>query len=144
MIRKTIAFLILAPLALAIIALAVANRHTVTISFDPFHAASPAYVAQAPLFLLVFMLVIAGVLIGGIAAWLRQSRWRRRARRLEAHLHRAEAEVERLKRHAKDAGAATGAPGQSESARNATQERHRETPLPPQWPPPRALPPAAA
>jgi uncharacterized integral membrane protein len=144
MIRKTIAFLILAPLALAIIALAIANRQTVTISFDPFNAVSPAYVAQAPLFLLVFMLVIAGVLIGGIAAWLRQSRWRRRARRLEAHLHRAEAEVERLKRHAKDAGAATAAPGQAESARNAAHERRSDMHPPPQWPPPRALPPAAA
>jgi uncharacterized integral membrane protein len=144
MIRKTIAFLILAPLALAIIALAVANRQTVTISFDPFNPASPAYVAQAPLFLLLFVLVIAGVLIGGIGAWLRQSRWRRRARRLETLLHRAEAEVERLKRHAQNAGAATVAPGQAESAMNATQERHRETQLPPQWPPPRALPPAAA
>jgi uncharacterized integral membrane protein len=144
MIRKTIAFLILAPLALAIIALAVANRQTVTISFDPFNAVSPAYVAQAPLFLLVFVLVIAGVLIGGVAAWLKQSRWRRRARRLEAHLHRAEAEVERLKRHAKDAGAATLAPGQAEIGGIGAHERRSEPRLPPQWPPPRALPPAAA
>jgi uncharacterized integral membrane protein len=142
MIRRTIAFLILAPLALAIAALAAANRQTVAISFDPFSTVNPAYVARAPLFLLVFLLVIAGVLIGGIAAWLKQSRWRRRARRLEAHLHRAEAEIEGLKRHAAEAGRPTEPPGQTETARTAAHERRSDM-HPPQWPPPRALPPAA-
>ena len=81
MIRRAIAVLILGPLMVLIVALAVANRQTVAISFDPFNAVDPAYGAQLPLYLLVLLLVIAGVLIGGIAAWLMQSRWRRRARR---------------------------------------------------------------
>ena len=98
MIRRALAVLILGPLAVLIVALAVANRQTVAISFDPFNAADPAYRVQLPLFLLVFLLVIAGVLIGGIAAWLKQSRWRRRSRRVEAQLHRAEAEIGRLRR----------------------------------------------
>ena len=79
-----------------IVALAVANRQTVAISFDPFNAVDPAYGAQLPLYLLVLLLVIAGVLIGGIAAWLKQSRWRRRARRVESQLRRTEAEIDRL------------------------------------------------
>jgi len=37
-----------------------------------------------PLFLLVFVLVGLGVVIGGAAAWLRQHHWRVRARHAEA------------------------------------------------------------
>ena len=37
-----------------------------------------------PLFMLIFALVPLGVVVGGIAAWLRQHKWRMRARRAEA------------------------------------------------------------
>ena len=98
MIRKIVLALVLIPLALVIVALAVANREIVTVSFDPFSAAEPAFMLRAPLFVLVFVLVIAGVIIGGIAAWLRQSRWRRAARRREAELRAARGEIDRLRR----------------------------------------------
>lgn len=139
MIRRAIAVLALGPLTVLIVALAVANRQTVAISFDPFNAVDPAYGAQLPLYLLVLLLVIAGVLIGGIAAWLKQSRWRRRARRVESQLRRAEAEIDRLKRRIRGASGGTAAPdgGVGEA------ERPSDPRPPPQWPPPRALPPAA-
>jgi hypothetical protein len=35
------------------------------------------------LFILIFVLVILGVVVGGVAAWLRQSKWRRAARKLD-------------------------------------------------------------
>jgi uncharacterized integral membrane protein len=98
MIRKTISFLILVPLGLLIVALAVANRAAVTISFDPFNAAAPAFVLRPPLFVLVFVLVIAGVIIGGVASWLKQGRWRRAARRTESELRAARNEIDRLRR----------------------------------------------
>jgi uncharacterized integral membrane protein len=142
MMRRARAIFVLFPLAIVIVALAVANRQTVAVSFDPFSMANPAYVAQAPLFLLVFLLVIAGVLIGGTAAWLRQGRWRRRARRLESRLNRAEAEMERLKRRAGLTGDA-GAPAPSGNADVGGVDRRGDTRPPPRWPPPRALPPAA-
>lgn len=144
MIRRALAILILGPLTVVIVALAVANRQTVAISFDPFNTANPAYGVQLPLFLLVFLLVIAGVLIGGIAAWLKQSRWRRRARRVEFQLQQAEAEVDRLKRRLRGVtgGGAAASPGQAEGGA-AGAERPVDTRPPPQWPPPRALPPAA-
>ena len=133
MIRRALAVLILGPLAVLIVALAVANRQTVAISFDPFNAADPAYRVQLPLFLLVFLLVIAA----------KQSRWRRRSRRFEAQLHRAEAEIGRLRRRVGGAtGDAAASPGQAEGGA-AVAERPVDTRPPPQWPPPRALPPAA-
>jgi hypothetical protein len=81
--RKLITILVLAPIAIAIVMFAVANREVITVSFDPFDTARPALAMKMPLYLLVFALVGLGVLVGGIAAWLRQHKWRARARRAE-------------------------------------------------------------
>jgi len=82
--RKLTTFFILIPLAVLIIMFAVANRAMVTVSVDPFDHAQPALTLQLPMFALVFILVGLGVLVGGIAAWMRQQRWRSRAKRAEA------------------------------------------------------------
>jgi uncharacterized integral membrane protein len=98
MVRKIVTALILLPLAVIVIALAVANRQSVVISFDPFDRAHPAFAPALPLYQLMLLLVIAGVVIGGIAAWLRQGKWRRAARLADAQLREARAELERLRR----------------------------------------------
>ena len=74
MLRRIVSILIVVPLAIVIVAFAVANRQSVTVSFDPFSSASPAYAATVPLFVLIFALLILGVLVGGVAAWIRQGR----------------------------------------------------------------------
>ncbi len=84
MFRKIVTAVIVIPLAAIIIGFAVANRQSVTVSFDPLSSASPAYAATLPLFILIFVLVILGVVVGGAAAWLGQSKWRRAARKLDA------------------------------------------------------------
>ena len=81
--RKLVTAVILVPLAVVIVMFAVANREIITVSFDPFDRALPAYAVKMPLFILIFVLVGIGVLVGGIAAWLRQHKWRVRARRAE-------------------------------------------------------------
>ena len=86
MVRKIVAAVILVPLAILIVAFAVANRQIVTVSLDPFDQADPALAVSQPMYLVVFVVLIAGVVIGGCAAWLRQARWRGRARRAEAQL----------------------------------------------------------
>jgi uncharacterized integral membrane protein len=103
MIRKIVSAAILVPLGLVIVALAVANRAGITVSFDPFSATNPALAVRMPLFVLVFVLVIAGVIIGGVAAWLRQRKWRRHARRLAAELQQTRDENERLHRQLAEA-----------------------------------------
>jgi uncharacterized integral membrane protein len=99
--RKLIAILFLAPVAIILIMVAVANREIVTVSFDPFDAAQPAWALKTPLYLLIFALVGLGVLIGGIAAWLRQRKWRARARRAEAEARdlRARLDAEQPRRN---------------------------------------------
>ena len=97
MLRKILTVLILLPLAILIVALAVANREVVTVTFDPFGGNDPALVLRAPLFVLVFVFVLLGVIIGGVAAWLTQRKWRRAARRLEREAAAARAEADRLR-----------------------------------------------
>lgn len=94
MFRKIVTAVIVIPLAAVIIAFAVANRQTVTVSFDPFSQAAPAYAATLPLFVLIFVLVIFGVIVGGIAAWLRQGKWRRAARKLDGDVRALHQELE--------------------------------------------------
>ena len=98
MIRKIVTALVLIPLAIVLIAFAVANRQTVTVSFDPFDQADPAFSLALPLFVLILALVIAGVILGGVAAWMRQGKWRGRARLAEAQARELRAENDQLKR----------------------------------------------
>jgi uncharacterized integral membrane protein len=98
MIRKIVTALILVPLAVVLVAFAVANRQSVVVSLDPFNQAHPAVSVALPLFALILGLVIGGVLVGGVAAWLRQSKWRRAARLAEAEARELRAELDRLRR----------------------------------------------
>ena len=94
MLRKIVTWIIIIPVAAIIIAFAVANSQTVTVSFDPFSTTVPAYVATLPLYVVIFAVLIIGVLVGGFAAWLGQGKWRRKARRLEAELRSVQQEVD--------------------------------------------------
>lgn len=98
MIRKIVTAVILVPLAAIIIAFAVANRQVVTVSFDPFDTVQPAYAASVPLFVLIFILVIFGVLLGGTAVWLRQARWQWAARRAEKENQELRLQLDRVQR----------------------------------------------
>jgi uncharacterized integral membrane protein len=100
MLRKVLTAIIVVPLAILIVAFAVANRQLVTVSFDPFSATDPAYAARLPLFALIFALVILGVIVGGTASWLRQASWRRTARALDADVRILNQELEALRRRA--------------------------------------------
>jgi uncharacterized integral membrane protein len=84
MIRKIVTALVLISLALVLISFAVANRQVVVVSLDPFDQGNPALVFSQPMYLVIFPVLIVGVVLGGCAAWLRQAKWRARARRAEA------------------------------------------------------------
>jgi uncharacterized integral membrane protein len=88
--RRLLLWIVLLPLALAIVLFAVANRGAVTVSLDPFSQESPAFAATLPLFVVIFAALVLGVLLGGIAVSIGKLRWRLAA-------HRAEREAARLK-----------------------------------------------
>jgi hypothetical protein len=76
---------------------AVANRHFVTVSFDPFNARDPSIAIALPLFAVIILVAMLGVLAGGIATWIRQGYWRRSARQYEAEARQARAELADLR-----------------------------------------------
>ena len=96
-IRQIVAALVLVPLALVCVAFAVANRQPVVVSFDPFDQAHPAYTLSIPLFALLLCILLAGVLIGGVAAWLGQRKWRRAARLAQGHARELRDELTRAR-----------------------------------------------
>ena len=96
MVRKLVFWLVLMPLAIIILMFAVANRELVTVSFDPFNSTSPAASITLPLFVLIFALVVLGVIIGGVASWLRQSRYRKAARRADSDVYHLRREIQTL------------------------------------------------
>jgi uncharacterized integral membrane protein len=81
MLRKIFNGLVVLPLAIVFVIFAVANRHMVRVSFDPFNTADPAWSLNMPLFVLILLAAISGVAAGGVVTWFRQGRWRRAARR---------------------------------------------------------------
>ena len=81
--KRALAIIILVPLAILLVALAVANRHAVVLSLDPFNGDAPAAAIALPLYVVAFASILLGVVLGGIGTWLGQGRWRRQARRLK-------------------------------------------------------------
>ena len=92
--RKFFTALVVIPLGLLFSVFAVANRHWVTVSFDPFNAVDPV---TLPLFVVIIAVAILGVAAGGMATWFRQRHWRRAARQHEADARRARAETADLR-----------------------------------------------
>src|SRR5882724_3585440 len=91
--RKFFTALVVIPLGLIFIIFAVANRHLVTVSFDPFNSVNPSVAVSMPLFVVIIVVAILGVAAGGTATWFRQRHWRRAARRHEADARRAWSEM---------------------------------------------------
>ena len=95
--QKFFTGLVLIPLGLIFIVFAVANRHLVTLSFDPFNSRDPSVAVTLPLFVVIIAMAIAGVVAGGSATWFRQRHWRRAARQHEADAHQARAQLAELR-----------------------------------------------
>jgi uncharacterized integral membrane protein len=99
MLRRFVSILIFVPLAIVLVALAVANRSAVAFTIDAFNPGSASLTWQVPLFALLFLALAAGLLLGSFATWLAQGRHRRAARQ-------GKAEAERLLARAKQRDAA--------------------------------------
>lgn len=78
--RRLVTILILVPLAIILIALSVANRMSVTVTFDPFNPGNPALSYTAPLFVWLFATLLIGLIIGGIITWLAQGKHRKKVK----------------------------------------------------------------
>jgi uncharacterized integral membrane protein len=87
---------ILILLAIVLLGFAFANRDLVTVSFDPFASTdSAAFSIAAPLFAVVIVAAMLGVVAGALATWVSQGRHRRASRqsRVEAEKWRTQAQA---------------------------------------------------
>ena len=80
MFNRILLVVVLIPLAVILIALAVANRGLVAFTVDPFNPGNPAFTAELPLFVLLLLAALVGLIVGSAATWLRQGRYRKFAR----------------------------------------------------------------
>ena len=90
--------LVLLGLGVALV-ISLSNRGPVRFSLDPFSAETPLLAFELPLYMLIFGFLLLGVLVGGMAAWVGQQGWRKRARKgardvkhLEKDIARAQSE----------------------------------------------------
>jgi uncharacterized integral membrane protein len=95
--RKFLTGLVLIPLGVLFIVFAFANRHLVTVTFDPFDANDPLAGVTLPLFVLIIAVAIFGVVAGSVATWFRQRRWRHAARQYETDAREARMELADLR-----------------------------------------------
>ncbi len=98
MLRRLVSLLIAFPLGVVLVALAVSNRHQVQLILDPFRPESPALALELPFYAYILGALVFGVVLGGVATWMSQSRWRRTARVQGQRAQRFEAEADRLSR----------------------------------------------
>jgi len=111
--------------AVFLVTLAVANRHSVLLVLDPFNPQNPVLALELPFYAYLFAMLIIGVVLGGTATWMSQSRWRRLARARGQDAARWRAEAERLTRE-RDAtlAAQRRASGQPSDARQLALASH--------------------
>src|ERR1700730_16742420 len=87
--------IVLVPLALLAVAFAVRNRaSSVSLFFDPLSAGTAGLAIDAPLFVVTLIL---GVLLGGIATWIGQGRYRRAARMHRRDVERLRNDLDRMR-----------------------------------------------
>ena len=98
MFRRILALFIAFPLGAALVAIAVSNRQSVALILDPFKPENPALSIEMPFYAYLLGALVVGVVLGGVATWMGQSRWRQTARAQGQRAARWQAEADRLAR----------------------------------------------
>ncbi|MBZ9677403.1 DUF1049 domain-containing protein [Mesorhizobium sp. ES1-1] len=80
MFNRFILIVIFVPLAIILVALAVANRELVAFTLDPFNPGNPKLTLSLPLFIFLFLALAVGMIVGSLATWVKQGRYRKLAR----------------------------------------------------------------
>ncbi len=107
--KKLVSALILLPVAIALIILSVANRHEVMFNFDPINPQQPFLAVTQPFFVFLFAAVLTGMVIGSLATWLSQGKYRKLARQQKRDALKWKSEADEQKKRAEDAiGQLTG------------------------------------
>lgn len=98
MLKRALWFLIAVPVAIVLVTIAVANREPVRLVLDPFRPEAPVLSLSMPFYVYLLGALTLGVVLGGLATWMTQGRWRRTARLRTQDAMRWQAEADRLSR----------------------------------------------
>lgn len=101
--RITLVFFTI-PVAVILIALAVANRASVPISIDVINPGNPSMTWSAPMFVWLFLALALGIVLGGLATWFGQGKHRQRERQFKRQADELRYEVEDAKKKAQREG----------------------------------------
>jgi uncharacterized integral membrane protein len=96
--RRAWKYVLGVPAAIILLTLAVINRHGVRLVLDPFRPDEPVLSLVLPFYAYLIGMLVIGIVIGGLATWVTQARWRRTARRRAAEAQRWQSEADRLAR----------------------------------------------
>lgn len=111
MVKKFVGWLVLVPLCAALIAFALANRHLVAVNLNPFAApaqSDPQAGYGVPLFVVLYVVLLIGVLMGGIATWFAQAHHRRRERLWRKEAQQLASELDAMRRRNGERPASSG------------------------------------
>ena len=85
------------PIAIFVIAFAVANRQWTRLSLDPFSSESPILSIPMPIWMLFIVGIFIGLLVGWVTCWLGQSKHRKLARERGREIALLQNEIENSK-----------------------------------------------
>jgi uncharacterized integral membrane protein len=90
-------WLVLLPVALVLVIFGVANRAPVTLLLEPFSPPAEVLGISVPLFVVVFVALALGIIVGSLVTWFSQGRYRRAGREARREAERLASENSRLK-----------------------------------------------
>lgn len=96
--RKFLKLALTVALLALLLIFALANRERVTVTLDPLDLSGLPLNFSAPLFIPLFIFMMIGVVLGGIAMWFSEGRHRRAARIHMRDLEKQRREIEELRR----------------------------------------------
>lgn len=95
--KRLLKLLLLIPLAVVVLAVAEANRHMVHIYLDPLAGAGPEGTEiSVPLYAVIFVSVMIGVVFGSVVTYFEQGKHRRAARLARAEIDSLRSDLARL------------------------------------------------
>jgi uncharacterized integral membrane protein len=103
--KSFLRYIILVLVAIVAVSFAVINDQPARLAFVPFVSQSDVFTYNLPLWLVIFVSIGLGVIVGGAAAWLAQSKHRRAAREARAEIRLLRSELDRVRAQVHSPGA---------------------------------------